>query len=137
MPAHDRAHGDQSHLMAAGTEYRPVELVAEQMIGDAAHVHEVLGLRPDPAKDPVNGLDQHRRLDQAPVDEMREVVQVADVVALELEFGAALLAQVLERKLDILVRVAEDEVARVLEILRLPVELPLLVLRNELERAEA
>ena len=50
----------------------------------------VLGMRADAAQDAEHGLDEQRRLDQPAVEEMGEVVEVADVVALELEPGAVL-----------------------------------------------
>jgi hypothetical protein len=56
---------------------------------------------------------------------VRQVVEVPDVVALELEARAAVFAEVLQRVLDVLERVAEDEVAARLEVLRLPVVFPL------------
>ena len=73
-----------------------MELVTEKMIGDPPHVHEVLCFGSDPAEDAVDGLDQHRRLHQSAIDEVREVVEMPDVVALELELGAAFLAEMLE-----------------------------------------
>ena len=67
---------------------------------------------------------------------MRQVVEVADIVALELELGAAVLAQMLQDELDVLERVAEDEVVGRLEERLLPVELPLLVAGGQREDAE-
>ena len=77
-----------------------------------------------------------RRLDDAAVEEVGEVVEVADVVALELEARAAAFAQLFNDALDILVGVAEDEVARGLEMLPLPVVLELLVAAQHREQAE-
>lgn len=61
---------------------------------------------------------------QAAVAEMRERVEVPDIVALEFETGAAALAEPLQDRLDIAERVAEDRVARRLQKLRLPGVLP-------------
>ena len=51
--------------------------------------------------------------DQPAVEEMGQVVEVADVVALELEARAAALAELLQDVLDVREGVAEDEVAAV------------------------
>src|SRR5262249_31783327 len=75
MSTHDRAHRHQSHLMPPGAENGPVIAVAEQMVRSAAHVHQVLGIGSDAAEDPENGLYQHRRLNEAAIDKMRQVVQ--------------------------------------------------------------
>ena len=50
-------------------------------------MHQVLDVRADPAEDPEDALDEQRRLDDAGIEEMGERVEVADVVALELEAG--------------------------------------------------
>ena len=61
---------------------------------------------------------------------------MADVVALELEARAVALADLLQDVLDVLVGVAEDEVARALERRRLPVVLPGLVALQHRVEAE-
>ena len=76
--------GDE-HLVAAGAEHRPVVRVAEQAVGGALHVQHVLGMRADAAADAEHRLDEERRLDQPAVEEVRRGVEVADVVALDLE----------------------------------------------------
>ena len=73
------------HLVAPRAEHRPVVGVAEQAIGGALHVHHVLGMRADAAADAEHRLDEERRLDQPAVEEVRRGVEVADVVALDLE----------------------------------------------------
>src|ERR1700728_656835 len=85
-------------------------------------MHDVLGMRTDSAQDAKHGLDEKRRLDEAALKEVIEVIEMPGVVALELEArsGAAERAQ---HEFDVLERVAEDEVARVLERLRLPIVL--------------
>src|SRR5215210_4862111 len=50
VAAHERAHGDEPHLMASRAEYRPQVLVAEKLVGRAFHVHQVFGLRTDAAE---------------------------------------------------------------------------------------
>ena len=93
VAAHDRAHRHERHLVAAGGEDRPGVVVAEQLVGDALHVDEVLRVGADAAEDAEDRLHEERRLDQPAVEEMRQIVEMADVVALELEAGAAALAR--------------------------------------------
>src|SRR5438309_6953149 len=81
----------------------------------------------DAAENAEDRLNEKWRLDQPAIDEMRQIVEVADIVALMLEAGAALFAQPLYNLLDIGEGVAEDEVAGHLQRLRLPVVFPLLV----------
>jgi hypothetical protein len=71
---------------------------------------QFLGIGADAAEDAEDRLHEERRLDQPAVDEMRQVVEVADVVAFELEARAVALAQVAQDVLDVLEGVAEDEV---------------------------
>ena len=107
-------------LVAAGGEDRPGVGIAKELVGDPLHMDEVLRVGADPAENAEDRLHEKRRLDQPAIEEMREIVEVADIVALELETGAAALAQLLQDALDVLERVAEDEVARHFEVLRLP-----------------
>ena len=51
------------------------------------------GIGADAAEDAEDRLHEERRLDQLALEEVREVVEVADVVALELEARAAALAE--------------------------------------------
>ena len=74
-----------------------------------------------PPRMPNTDLHEQRRLHQAAIEEMREVVEVADVVALELE-ARAVAGAGRQDVLDVLEGVAEDEVARVLQMLPLPVD---------------
>ncbi len=122
--------------MPPGGEDRPVILVAEELVGDALHMRDVLGIGADAAEDAEDRLHEERRLDEAAIEEMREVVEVADIVALELEARAAALAQLLQDVFDVLEGVSEDEVARVLEVLALPVVLELLVALEHGEEPE-
>ena len=90
VAAHGGRHRGDRHLVAAGAQDRPAVVVAEQPVGGALHVHHVVGMRPDAAEDAEHGLDEQRRLDEAALEEMREVVEMGGVVALELEARAAL-----------------------------------------------
>ena len=83
----------ERHLVAAGGQDRPLIVVAEQAGRRAPHVQQVLRIGADAAEDAEDRLHEERRLDQAAVEEVRQVVEVADVVALELEARAAAFAQ--------------------------------------------
>ena len=83
-------------------------------------------MRADAAQDAEHRLHEQRRLHQPALQEMGEIIEVTDVVALELEARVVVLAG-LQDELDILERVAEDEIARALEIGLFPVVLELLV----------
>ena len=85
IATHLRGHREQAHLVAARAEHRPLVVLAEQLVGDALHVDQVVRVRADAAEDPEDRLDEERRLDQSAFEEVGQVVQVADVVALELE----------------------------------------------------
>ena len=94
LPPMIAAHADEGQqLVAAGREHRPVVLVAEQLVGDALHVDDVLRIGADAAEDAEDRLHEQRRLDEAALEEMGEGVEMADVVALELEARAAAFAQ--------------------------------------------
>src|SRR5207248_5763349 len=99
-------------------------LVAEQSIGGALHVRDIVGMRTDAAQNAKHALDEKRRLDNAALEEIRGRVQMADVVALDLEARAVVGAR-RQNVFDILEGVAEDPLVRCLEIRALPVELEL------------
>ena len=136
IAAHDRAHRDERQLVAAGGEDRPGVEVAEQFVGDPLHVDDILRIGADAAENAEDRLHKERRLDQPAIEEMRQVVEVADIVALELEPGAAALPQILQDALDIGEGVAEDEVARHLEMPRLPRVFEFLVALEQREQPE-
>ena len=79
-------------------------------------MQQVFGVGADAAEDAEDRLHEERRLDQLAIDDVGQVVEVADVVALELEARAAAAAEVLEDVLDVLERVLEDEVAAAFEV---------------------
>src|SRR5437660_8164682 len=98
--------------MTAGGEDRPGIGIAKQLVGNPLHVDEVFGIGTDTAEDAKDRLHEKRRFDEPALEEMREVVEMPDIVAFELEAGTAALAQILQDALDIGEGVAEDEVAR-------------------------
>ena len=110
--------------MTAGPEDRPLVVAAEQPVGGRLDVHQVLDLGPDAAEDPEHALDEQRRLDDTGVEEVRERVQMPDVVALELEAGP-LRADGPHDPLDVREGVAKDKVAGLLEVVPFPVVLEL------------
>ncbi len=122
--------------MTAGGEDRPGIGIAEQLVGNPLHMDEVFRIGTDTAEDAKDRLHEERRLDQTAVEEMRKVVEMPDIVTLELEPRAAALSQIFENALDIRERVAENKVARHLEMPRLPGMLEFLVLFQQREEPE-
>ncbi len=74
---------DQRHLVPPGREHRPDIVVAEESVGGAAHEDYIIRIGADAAEDAEYALDEQRRLRQL-VEEVREIVQVPDVIALML-----------------------------------------------------
>src|ERR1700722_7542066 len=66
---------------------------------------------------------------------MREIVEMGGVVAFELETRAGV-AKDAEHELNVLVSVAEDEIARILQRLALPIVLEILEPAEHREQAE-
>ena len=110
----------------------PAILVAEQAVGGALHHHHVFRMRADAAEDAEHRLHEQRRLHEAAFEEVVQVVQVGDVVALELEARAVARAGP-EDVFDVVEGVAEDEVARRFQELRLPLVLEVLVARIDVD----
>src|SRR5205085_2404600 len=135
VAAHDGAHRSDEHLVASSAEHRPVIRVAEKAIGGALHVEHILGMRADAAADAEYRLDEERRLEQAPLDEVRRDVKMPDVVALDLKARVVLGAR-LEDVGDVLEGVLEDALIRPGEVGLLPVVLELLVAAEHLVETE-
>src|SRR3712207_4386005 len=91
----------------------------EQPVGGPLHVHQILWMGPDAPENAEDRLHEQRRLNDSLLEVERQVVEVADVVALELEAGPAN-AKVGDDGFDVLERVLEDEVARHLQVVGLP-----------------
>src|SRR5690606_29565230 len=92
-------------------------------------------MRADTAKDSEHRLNKQRRLHQATIQEMLDIVEMSDVVALE--FKARIVSVTgLEDVLDILEAVAENEIARCFEVLPLPIELKGLIAIQKMIQAE-
>src|SRR5262249_38694225 len=128
IAAHDRAHRHQWQLVTAGGQDRPGIRIAKQLVREPLHMDDILRVGANSAKYPENRLHEKRRLDQTTLEKMREVVEMPDIVALELEPRAAALTQIFQDALDIGERIAEDEVTSHLKMPRLPGVLEFLVL---------
>src|SRR6185437_7098873 len=79
---------------------------------------------------------EERRLDQLAVEEMRQRVEMADIVAFELELRAAALAKRLKDLLDILEGIPKNEISGIIQMLGFPVVFPLLVAIEQGEEAQ-
>ena len=79
--------------MPAAGKHRPVILIAEQPVGRALHEQQIVEIGPDAAENAEDQLHEHRRLEQAAIDAMGEVVEVTRVVAFVLEFDAVAFAE--------------------------------------------
>src|SRR5882762_5145274 len=135
IAAHHRRHCGDEHLVAAGAQDRPIVSIAEQAVGSALHVQHVLGMRADAAADAEHRLDEQRRLEQPPLEEMRRSVEMADVVALDLE-ARVVVGAGLQDVGDILEAVLEDALVAAREVGLFPVVLELLVAAEHLVQAE-
>ena len=87
---------------------------------------------PEEAKD---GLDKEWRLDEAPVEKMRQAVEMADVVAFEFETCVVVRTRP-QHEFDVAEGVAKHAVPAVLKALRLPRMLELLVAVEHVEQAD-
>src|SRR2546428_6457070 len=115
VAAHHRRHRGDKHLVAAGAHDRPVVSVAEQTVGGALHVEHGLGMRADAAADAEHRLEEQRRLEQPPLEEVRRGVEMADVVALDLE-ASVVVGAGLQDVGDVLEAVLEDALVAALEV---------------------
>src|SRR5690606_22104786 len=95
------------HLVTSRGEGGVIVVVAEELVGDRDHVGEILVIRADAAENAEHALDEKGWLHEPFVDEVRERIQMPDVVALELEARAAFLAELPEGVLDLVERVDE------------------------------
>ena len=117
---HQSGRGEVELARIADARGRPGEaLRAEQVDRRAAHVHELVDrrrVRPEHAE---HELDVEGEVDELLLGQVLEVVEVADVVDLVLGLRARL-AEQLRQPLDVAEGVAEDVVARRLEVVELP-----------------
>jgi len=110
--------------VAPRAEHREKIVVpAKQAVGRRAHHGHVLGIGAHAAQDAIHRLDEERRLDEPLVDKVREVVEMAEVVAFELE-ARAMIAEFEHDALDVAEGVPEDHVLHPLHIILLPAIAP-------------
>src|ERR1700682_3511024 len=119
---HPRRHGRDRQLVAPRAQHAPPVLVAEQAIRRAFHVRDIVRMRTDATENAEHTLDEKRRLDHPAVEEMLRRIEVADVVALDLEARGVARAGGKD-VLDVRERVADAAVCRTLEIGPLPIVL--------------
>ena len=98
-------------------------------------MQHILGMRPDAAQDSEHRLNEQRRAHQTALQKMGQVVEMRGVVAFKLEAGATI-AQSVQDEFDVLEGVAEDQIARILQRLFLPVMLEVLETVQHGEQAE-
>ena len=135
VTAHHGGIGTEVHLMPSAGEDRPVILIAEQPIGRALHEQQVVEIGTNAAENAEDKLHEHRRPEHAAIDAMREVVEMAGVVALVLEFDAVAFAEKLGDLLDVAKRIGEDVSVGIGEIALLPIVFPVLEApRHRIER---
>jgi len=94
------------------------------------------GIGADAAQDAVDQLQEHRRLEQPAVDAMREIVEMAGIVTLVLEFHAVPFTEQFVDALDIAEGIAENIAVRREQIVLLPVMLERCVLAERREQPE-
>src|SRR5204863_8698595 len=78
---------------AAAGQNRPQIILPKQPVGGALHQKQIVEIGPDAAENAEDQLQKHRRLEQAAVDAMGEIVEVPGVVAFMLEFHAMAFAE--------------------------------------------
>src|SRR5690349_14274819 len=101
VSAHRRADGGEVDLVAASRQDRPLIVAPEQTVGGPSHMHQILRMRSDAAQDAEDRLHEQRRLQELAVEEMRQRVQMADVVAFAFEAGAAAMPELADEALDL------------------------------------
>jgi hypothetical protein len=116
--------GGERHLEAAGGQHRPAIVRTEQFVGLLFHEGEIVHVGADAAENAKDHLDEERRFHQATIDEVRQAVETADIVAFTLEPGPVAFAQQLQDALDIAKSVAVDEVVGAAPIGFFPVVFP-------------
>ena len=116
--AEDGAHGDEPHLMPSGAQREDV-VAAEQGSATRFMCIRFSGSVPMPPRIPKMHCTRNGGSNHLPVDEVRGIVEVTDIVAFELEAGAGC-AELGDAALDLGKRVRQDEVPRHFEVGTLP-----------------
>src|SRR5204862_7036904 len=127
---------EKAHLGPADGEARQKVVLPEQPISNTPHVQEVFGIGANAAANPENALDQERRLESPPLNKIGQIIEVADVIALELETRPAAIAKCAYQGVEHGERIRVNRSVALFEIGSLPVEFPIGTFRGELPRAE-
>src|SRR4051812_31709129 len=96
-------------------------------------MRDIFGMRADASENPEDRLHEQGRLDQTAVQEMLEIIKVPDVVAFELE-ARAVIGAGRQNEFDVLERIPEHQIARILQMLALPLKLEFLVAIEQMEQ---
>src|SRR5262245_22394352 len=111
--------------MAPDAEHRElIVAAAEQTIRRGAHQEQALRLRSQAAEMAQSALNEQRTFDQALLDAMRKIVQLADVVAFELKTNAVLIAKLGQDGPDVAERIPRHLVFGAFDVRLLPGMLP-------------
>src|SRR5690606_29539242 len=121
ITAKQGAHRHERHLMATGRQHGQVIVIAKQLVGNFAHVQQVVMVRAHTPQNAEDALQEERRLDETSVCKMRHVVQMAEVVTLKLKARPSG-GKLRHTALDLREGVGEDEVLCHVQIGLLPVE---------------
>ena len=124
MPAQLGGAGGHGDLVAPGGQHREHVIVAKQLVRQRDQMVERIGVRPHPAQHAKHELYEDRCLYHAPIDEMAQHVEMADIVAFELEPRAALLPHQSQDLRDVARRVLEHQIIGAAQKRFLPVEQP-------------
>src|SRR5439155_5773738 len=133
IAAHRRPDGGEVDLVAPGGQDRPLIVPPEQAVRRPPHMHQVFRMRPDAAQDAEDRLHEERRLQQLAVEEVRQRVEMADIVAFAFEARAAAMPELADEALDLREGVADDQVPGFLDIGLLPLVLTLVALLGDEE----
>src|SRR5580698_4853634 len=88
VDTHRSGHGGNRKLPASCAQDRPAVIPAKEPISSALHVHHILGVCPNSAKDAKHRLNEEGPLYQPTVEKIRQVIEVTNVVTLEFKTSA-------------------------------------------------
>ena len=93
--------------MASGREHRPFDVRPEQPLRGSRHQEQVVDFGSDPAENSEDELKEERPLVEFLVDHVSQIVDVAEVVAFELEPHPMPLSEPVHDGLDVLEGIVE------------------------------
>src|SRR5689334_17419211 len=121
--------------MATRANHRPMIRLTEEPVGRPLRVQHVFRMNADAAADAEHRLDEEGRLHEPAIEEVRGGVEMADVVALELE-SRAVAAAGAENLCDVCEGVLEESCFRASQVGRFPFEPPRAIAWQHLVQAE-